>query len=119
MIRIVNDSECQFLHRKTTHEKALDIIGSIKPEWAIPLLGYMLSCTEINLNELSGLLPPTIPERQRKNTVILLLSQDFSYYRGKYNRKQGHSADAYEAYDKVIMAITDYLDRYENLISSR
>ena len=119
MIRIVNASECQFLHRRTTHAIALDIALGISATWAVPLLDYMLNSKDINLTELAELLPDTIAGSMRKNTIIMLLSQDFSYYKGKYNKKRNHSTTGVEAFVKVSMAITDYLDRYENIISSR
>lgn len=114
MIRIVNATSCQVLHRRTTHEIMLNVIEGIKESQAVLMLDVILASNDFTLDTLAhDFFPEDYPNQ--KLTLLVLLSADYSYYDGRYNRRKTVSETGVEAYDKIKTVISTYLSELSNL----
>lgn len=109
MIRILNDTHCQVLHRKTTHEVMLEAISDlnlVKPEQVLDLL---LKHETWLLSDMEYALPAGV--KHPKLTILILIAEEFSYYDGAYRRRKLHSDNGADAYTHVQVFIDEYLSK--------
>lgn len=109
MIRILNDTHCQVLHRKTTHEIMMEAIADIANVRPVAVLEDLLEFETLSLEVMTALLPPDL--KHPKLTLLILIAGEFSYFDGNYRRRKNHSASGIEAYNKVKTFIGEYLSK--------
>lgn len=109
MIRILNDTHCQVLHRKTTHEVMMQAIADIADARPVELLSVVLCYETVTLEEMVSVMPETL--KHPKLTLLILIAGEFSYFDGAYRRRKEHSETGLEAYNKVKLFVTDYLSK--------
>ena len=108
MIRNLNDTHCQVLHRKTTHEIMMQAIADLANIRPVEILSVLLDYETLTLVEMSALLAEI---KHPKLTALILIAGEFSYYDGMYRRRKDHSATGLEAYNKVKIFVGEYLSK--------
>lgn len=109
MIRKLNDTHCQVLHRKTTHAvmlEAIEGLSTIKPEGVLDLL---LKYETWLLSDMEHALPAGV--KHPKLNILILIAGEFSYYNGFYHRRKLHSDNGADAYTHVQVFIGEYLSK--------
>lgn len=109
MIRILNDTHCQVLHRKTTHEIMLAAIADLADIGPVDVLSVVLEFETLTLDAILTLIPSGL--KHPKLTALVLIAGEFSYYDGVYRRRKDHSATGMEAYTKVKTFVGEYLSK--------
>lgn len=113
MIRKLNASYCQVLHRKTSHLAMIEAIEDTGRLDAANILGVLLGHEVLSMSDMEVLLPTDPLEieeiKHPKLALLILIAGEFSYYDGAYRRRTHHSANGREAYDKVLASIDEYL----------
>lgn len=107
MIRILNKTHCQVLHRKTPHEimiEAIEDVSKVKPS---EVLYVLIKYEEWLLADMEHVLPAGV--KHPKLTILILIAAEFSYFDGFYRRRKYHSENGIEAYARVKAFISDYL----------
>ena len=109
MIRILNDTHCQVLHRKTTHSVMMEAIADIANVRPVELLSVVICYEIVTLEEMVSVMPEEL--KHPKLTALILIAGEFSYYDGAYRRRANHSETGLEAYNKVKTFVTEYLSK--------
>lgn len=109
MIRILNDTHCQVLHRKTTHEVMMQAIADIANVKPVALLSKLLEFETLSLEDAMIVMPDYVSHP--KLTLLILIAGEFSYFDGAYRRRKEHSETGLEAYNKVKLFVTEYLSK--------
>lgn len=109
MIRIINDTHCQVLHRKTTHEIMMAAIADIADVKPVAMLDALLGFETLTLDAITSLLPPDL--KHPKLLALILIAGEYSYYDGTYRIRKHHSATGKEAYLKVQVFIDEYINQ--------
>ena len=109
MIRILNDTHCQVLHRKTTHEVMMQSIADIANIGPVDVLSVVLEFETMTLGGVITLLPSGL--KHPKLTALVIIAGEFSYYDGMYRRRTKHSDSGLEAYLKVKTFVGEYLSK--------
>lgn len=110
MIRKIDSHTCQVLHRRTSHNKMLEVIENIKSiriEGLLETLDRVLnSKSEYSLDELAQVAPG---QANAKLVMLVLIHTEFSYYKGSYRKKSTATDDAVTMLENVSNAMTEYL----------
>jgi len=111
MIRILNDTHCQVLHRKTTHEVMMQAIADIVTVKPVAMLDALLEFETLTLEDMLVLIPVATELKHPKLTLLILIAGEYSYFDGMYRRRKHHSETGLEAYSKVKTFVTEYLSK--------
>lgn len=109
MIRILNDTHCQVLHRKTTHEVMMQAIAGIADIKPVAMLSALLDFETLTLEVITRFLPDGL--KHPKLTALVLIAGEYSYFDGAYRRRKHHSETGLEAYNKVKTFVGEYLSK--------
>jgi len=109
MIRILNETHCQVLHRKTTHEVMMQAIADIADTQPVALISKLLEFETLSLEDATVIMPNYVVHP--KLTLLVLIAGEFSYFDGAYRRRKEHSETGLEAYNKVKTFVTEYLSK--------
>lgn len=109
MIRILSETHCQVLHRKTTHEIMMEAIADIADIKPVAMLGALLEFETLTLDAVTSLLPAGL--KHPKLTALVLIAGEYSYFDGAYRRRKYHSETGHAAYIKVKTFIGEYLSK--------
>jgi len=113
MIRIVNETHCQVLHRKAPHETMMEAIADIANVRPVEILSVLLQYETLSLEEMLVLLPqdPDIETKHPKLSILVLIAGEYSYFDGAYRLRKNHSTSGLEAYNKVKTFVGEYLSK--------
>lgn len=109
MIRILNETHCQVLHRKAPHTAMMEAIADIAAIKPVEILSVLLQYETLSLDEISGIMPEGL--KNPKLTALVLIAAEFSYFDGAYRRRKYHSETGLEAYSKVKTFVGEYLNK--------
>lgn len=110
MIRIVNETHCQVLHRRAPHETMMEAIADIANVRPVEILSVVLGYEVLSLEEMLVLLPEGAAKHP-KLTMLVLIAGEYSYFDGAYRRRKHHSGSGLEAYNKVKTFVGEYLNK--------
>jgi hypothetical protein len=110
MIRIVNETHCQVLHRKAPHETMMEAIADIARIRPIEVLSVLLEFETLSLEAMLTVLPPDVAKHP-KLTLLVLIAGEYSYFDGAYRRRKNCSTSGLEAYNKVKTFVGEYLSK--------
>lgn len=109
MIRILNGTHCQVLHRKTTHEIMMEAIADLADIKPVALLSALLDFETLTLEAVISLLPTDL--KHPRLTALVLIAGEYSYFDGAYRRRKYHSETGHAAYQKVKTFVGEYLSK--------
>ena len=119
MIRFISGNKCQVLHRQssnTTMVNAIEAITSIKESELVTWYDEVLNNSEYTgLDELVALVPTSWGIG--KLEILVLISEEFSYYQGCYKKRKDASTTGLEAVDRMQSVCEAYLEAlYEAIV---
>lgn len=112
MIRIIDTKTCQVLHRRSPHThmlNSIEVIKGIPVEKMLGFLEMLLNSTEYSLDELANMSGLRAKTSHAKLVMLVLIHTEFSYYKGKYRKKENATEDSISMFENVQAAIQEYL----------